>query len=100
MVPGSELASARRQAVFRRRRFATALVAAGLIACLHGAVARANALRSTAQTVVVQPGDTLWSLGHHYAPHADLRRWVFQVQRLNNLPTGTVMAGQTLRLPG
>lgn len=101
MVADGERMSARTRAVFRRRRFAAALAVAGLVAVLHGAVAGAKATRGAGPVVVVVvSGQTLWALGRLYAPqNTDLRRWVFEVQNMNGLKTGAVVAGQSLRLP-
>jgi len=101
MLRRSERTSARRRASFLRRRFAAAVLAAGLVAVVHGAAVRATPSHIGGSTVVVQAGDTLWSIGRrHVAAGTDLRRWVFEVQHLNGLHAGAVTAGQTLRLPG
>jgi len=48
--------------------------------------------------VVVAPGETLWSIAERVAPDRDPRTVVAGIQRLNDLPTADVRAGQTLRL--
>jgi nucleoid-associated protein YgaU len=51
------------------------------------------------QSVVVQPGDTLWSLAGEVAGDGDVREVVDRIQELNGL-TGTVLVpGQVLELP-
>jgi nucleoid-associated protein YgaU len=51
--------------------------------------------------VVVHAGDTLWGLGRRYAPPGeDLRRWIFDVERINDLAADGLRPGQRLRLPG
>ena len=90
----------------RRGRLVTA-AATLLIAVLTlvGVVSRAGALRETAPVpasapaqVVVAPGETLWSIAERVAPDRDPRTVVAGIQRLNDLPTSAVRAGQTLRL--
>jgi hypothetical protein len=90
----------------RRGRLVTA-AATLLIAVLTlvGVVSRAGALRETAPVpasapaqVVVAPGETLWSIAERVAPDRDPRTVVAGIQRLNDLPTAAVRAGQTLRL--
>jgi LysM domain len=90
----------------RRGRLVTA-VATLLIAVLTlvGVVSRAGALRETAPVpasapaqVVVAPGETLWSIAERVAPDRDPRTVVAGIQRLNDLPTADVRAGQTLLL--
>jgi Tfp pilus assembly protein FimV len=50
-------------------------------------------------TVTVQAGETLWQIASRVAPQADRRALVLQIERLNNLGNGRVVAGQQLRLP-
>ena len=90
----------------RRGRLVTA-AATLLIAVLTlvGVVSRAGSLRESAPVpasapaqVVVAPGETLWSIAERVAPDRDPRTVVAGIQRLNDLPTAAVRAGQTLRL--
>ena len=60
--------------------------------------AAASAPARVPATVVVHPGDTLWSLARHYAPQRDPRAVVDTLMRLNHLDSGTVTPGQVLRL--
>jgi Tfp pilus assembly protein FimV len=50
-------------------------------------------------TVVVQPGDTLWSLAQDLAPHEDPRAVVDAIVDLNDLDGVGLVPGQVLRLP-
>ncbi len=49
--------------------------------------------------VVVQPGDTLWSIASERYPGDDVRVRVDDIERLNGLHSPLIEAGQTLRLP-
>lgn len=50
--------------------------------------------------VVVTQGDTLWSIASsHAAKGQDLREYVFQIRKLNNLKNVTIHEGQKLLLP-
>jgi hypothetical protein len=90
----------------RRGRLVTVaatLLIAGL--ALIGVTARAGALQETAPLpasapakLVVAPGETLWTIAHRVAPDRDPRAVVATIQRLNDLPTSDVRAGQTLVL--
>jgi len=51
-----------------------------------------------AETVVAQPGDTLWSIAHGLRPAGDVRALVDELEGLNG--GADVRAGQTLVLPG
>jgi Tfp pilus assembly protein FimV len=50
-------------------------------------------------TVVVEPGDTLWSIAGEVAPDQERRAVVDAIADLNHLAAGQVQAGQVLRLP-
>jgi nucleoid-associated protein YgaU len=50
-------------------------------------------------TVVVQSGDTLWSIASSVAGDDDVRAVVDQIQRVNGLAGSALEPGQVLRLP-
>jgi LysM repeat protein len=49
--------------------------------------------------VVVESGDTLWSIAEHYAPGIDQREAVAEIRRMNHLESNVVEVGQQLVLP-
>ncbi|BCJ85713.1 LysM peptidoglycan-binding domain-containing protein [Effusibacillus dendaii] len=49
--------------------------------------------------VVVQPGDTLWSIAKTYYPDQDVQEVVFQIRKHNGLQNTQLPVGLTLRLP-
>ena len=51
-----------------------------------------------AGSVMVQPGDTLWSIAQRTAPQRDPRQVVDQLRRLNHLNSVALTPGQTLKL--
>ncbi|KAB2346387.1 LysM peptidoglycan-binding domain-containing protein [Actinomadura rudentiformis] len=51
------------------------------------------------QTVVVEPGETLWDIAARHAPDSDPRRTVDRIIDLNSLSSPVVQPGQQLRLP-
>jgi nucleoid-associated protein YgaU len=50
-------------------------------------------------TVVVQPGDTLWSIAAQRYPSDDVRARVDGIERANGLRSPVIEAGEILRLP-
>ena len=50
-------------------------------------------------TVTVHTGETLWQIAARVAPDVDRRALVLQIEQLNHLRDGRVVAGQQLRLP-
>ena len=73
---------------------AVALTAFGM------AVAARSAPPATYTTVVVQPGDTLWSIAAQRYPADDVRDRVQDIEQANGLQGPQIEAGETLRLPG
>ncbi len=50
-------------------------------------------------SVIVGPGDTLWSLAERVDPAADPRDVIAEIMRLNDLDSSALRAGQLLLLP-
>ena len=74
---------------------AAVVLATGALAVVaHGGSAR------PASTVVVQPGDTLWSIAATHYPADDVRARVQDIEDLNGLRSPEIRPGQTLELPG
>ena len=51
-------------------------------------------------TVVVQPGDTLWSIASEHYPGDDVRVRVQDIEQANGLGDPAIEVGQALKLPG
>ena len=86
--------------VMRRRVLVASLLA---LVILGGIVPRLLASDSKAPLQVgvhvVSAGDTLWSLASRYAPNDDPRRYIHEIQLLNDLEQAQVFPGQHLTLP-
>jgi nucleoid-associated protein YgaU len=50
-------------------------------------------------SVVVEPGDTLWSIAESVAGGADVRAVVDRIQEMNGLDGSSLVPGQILQLP-
>ena len=92
------------RAVYRRRRVLAALVGLGLVLTIARAGSALGGLTLATperlphvQHVVVQPGDTLWSIARRAVPGHDVRPVVDAMEKA--LGTTTVVAGQTLSVP-
>ncbi|MGY1552314.1 LysM peptidoglycan-binding domain-containing protein [Microbacterium sp. A588] len=51
------------------------------------------------ESVIVLPGDTLWSIAESIAPGADPRTVIDDIQQLNLLGGGSLQSGQSLAIP-
>ncbi|MEV7973083.1 LysM peptidoglycan-binding domain-containing protein [Cellulomonas sp. NPDC089187] len=87
------------------RRGRIVVVLLGLLLAAGGvmggrAVAEGPVRATEVETYAVQSGDTLWSIAQGVAqPGEDVRDVVIQLQRLNDLNSGSLVAGQVLMLP-
>ena len=70
------------------------LASVGLAVAARGGAPPANS------TVVVQPGDTLWSIATAHYPGDDVRVRIEDIEQANGLRGPTIEVGQTLKLPG
>lgn len=91
----------------RGRRLLASVVALPLAAAIgFAAMSGGSALASgesapagSFETVVVMPGDTLWSIAAEVAPAADPRDVIDAIVRLNVLEGGVLVAGEELAIP-
>ena len=72
---------------------AVSLFGVGLALGAHGSTLAGHT------TVVVEPGDTLWSIAAEHYPADDVRVRVDDIEQANGLDGPTIGVGQTLRLP-
>jgi nucleoid-associated protein YgaU len=70
-----------------------ALTGFGMAVAAHGGG------RTTYTTVVVQPGDTLWSIAAQRYPDDDVRDRVQDIEQANGLTGPEIRVGEVLRLP-
>jgi hypothetical protein len=68
-------------------------VSVGLAVVAHGGTAMVE------PSVLVQPGDTIWSIASAHYPGDDVRARVDDIERANGLGGPLIKAGETLRLP-
>ena len=77
-----------------------AAVAAVLLIGVGFALGARGSSRPDYTTVVVQPGDTLWSIASERYPSDDVRARVQDIEQANGLRDPRIEVGQTLKLPG
>jgi len=68
-------------------------VRVGLAVVAHGGTAPQDSI------VVVQPGDTLWSIAAERYPSDDVRARVGDIEQANGLHGPSIAAGEILHLP-
>jgi LysM domain len=106
--PGQPRVSPHRLRLTRRGRIVLAVLAvltvcglfvAGASAAQASGPTAAHGTGGAAQRVIVQPGDTLWSIAQSAAPNADARTIVQEILQANRLTTASISAGQRLWVP-
>ncbi len=75
------------------------VVLAGAVAALVALPSQAAAPAGPPRVVVVQPGDSLWTIVEEYRSGADPVRAMDQLGRANGLTGTTLYAGEELTLP-
>ena len=81
-------------------RLLLAVALAGAIGWgLAGAGGGAGSVPTGAETVVVRPGDTVWSLAAAHPTGGDIRDEVAAIISLNRLGSSVIQPGETLRIP-
>ena len=86
------------------RRVAALTVALVVVVVTSGPLSRAFAANDqldlvSSRTVVVRPGDTLWSIAADSAPGRDPREVIDEIERLNAGASASLVPGQVLSLP-
>ncbi|HUY74776.1 MAG TPA: LysM peptidoglycan-binding domain-containing protein [Candidatus Dormibacteraeota bacterium] len=94
------MASRRQDAGARSAGRLVVVIALTLAATVGLAVVAHGGSAPVVSTVVVQPGDTLWSIASARYPSDDVRIRVDEIERANGLHSPVIEAGQTLQLPG
>lgn len=74
------------------------LVLTAFVAGRAGAAAGTDA-REVSRLIVVQPGQTLWSIAGQVAPGADRERTMSRIRKLNGLTQSGLQAGRRLAVP-
>jgi hypothetical protein len=70
-----------------------------LTGLVGGAAAGTGPAHPATRTIVVQPGQTLWSIARDVAPNADRRETIARIIQLNALPASGVSAGERIAVP-
>ena len=76
-----------------------ALLTTGVAAQTSSGAAGDDTAPASHQTIVVQPGDTLWSIARRIDPGGDPRWLIREIEELNELSGGFIESGQRLIVP-
>jgi cell division protein YceG involved in septum cleavage len=51
------------------------------------------------QVIEIKKGDTLWKLAQHYGNNGDIRKYIYDIKKLNNLSSSEIFEGDYLKIP-
>jgi LysM repeat protein len=54
---------------------------------------------SSYKTITVKQGDTLWNIAKKNNTNKDIRRFVYEIKKVNNMNTSEILSGQELQIP-
>jgi hypothetical protein len=85
-----------------RKRFFFLMGILGFVIVLLSTVISAGASTASeerTELLVVSSGDTLWDIAAGHSTKGDIRNYIADVMRMNDLKDGTIYSGQSLLLP-
>ncbi|HEY8421176.1 MAG TPA: LysM peptidoglycan-binding domain-containing protein [Thermoclostridium sp.] len=84
-----------------RKRFFTILVLTlTVIMLFFGSVVSAGKnVKREYKTITVRQGDTLWDIAGKYRGKTDIRQYIYQIKKVNNLDDAIIYVGQKINLP-
>mgnify|MGYP000903197256 CR=1 FL=1 len=95
-----------RRKLLHQRIFVAAIVViiAIVIACLSfsdPAAAYKENNQTQMQSIIIEKGDTLWSVAKVYYPkyEGDIRQLIYEIKKINDMETSAIYDGQILYLP-
>lgn len=50
------------------------------------------------ETITVRSGDTLWDIARKYNKQGDIREYIYELKKLNNLSDSDIMTGDELKV--
>ncbi len=85
-----------------RKRFFFLMAMLGFVIVLLSSVISAGASTTSevrTELLVVSSGDTLWDIAAEHSTKGDIRNYISDVKKMNQMENGTIYAGQSLLLP-
>lgn len=80
--------------------FVLFIISISLILVINTSEAKGSVSKQSYKTVVVQKGDTLWNIvEQNCSGYKDIRKVIYDLKKLNNIPASGIVPGQKLLLP-
>ena len=87
--------------IVNRRKFirSTAILIFLLIALFNVSIAKSNKEEAEIVEYTISRGETLWSIAEeNKAEREDIRQYIYDIKKLNNMTDSTVYEGQTIQI--
>jgi len=75
----------------------TAIIILGLFITSFQRVSAAN--QDDFITIIVKDGDTLWNIAQKHTTGKDIRKAIYEIEKLNNIKKSIIYTGQQLKIP-
>lgn len=90
----------RRYILKNKKRFTIFLIMTLLIAStLISTISAYGYKEIQYETIRIHRGDTLWSIAERYGGDSDIRKYIYEVKKINNLLTSQIVEGDQLKVP-
>jgi len=90
----------RRYYLRNKKRFAASIILAILIVFAFLYVTSAYGYKEISyDNVYVKKGDTLWDIAEKYKQSGDIREYIKEIKKINNLESDTIFEGDVLIIP-
>lgn len=51
------------------------------------------------QSIIVNQGDTLWSIAEKYGNNSNIRKYIYELKKINNLESGIILENSAILIP-
>jgi nucleoid-associated protein YgaU len=91
----------KRYVLKNRRRFYIFVIMVTIVISFSALAAAVNGADTGDEyiSVIVESGDTLWDLAREYKSSGDLRQYIREVEKINNLTDSLIYEGDILKMP-
>lgn len=92
----------RRYVLKNKKRFLFAVSCLLVILFLMVSISSVYAKKNDSESyriLTVSRGDTLWDIAREYRENTDIRKYIYEIRKLNNLSSSDIYEGDLLKLP-
>jgi len=88
----------RRYVLKNKRRFFTVLFTSLLLIFIFSFSVKGQPEQSY-ETIKIAKGDTLWEIACRYNKGGDIRKYIYELKKLNNLSDSQIFEGDEIKIP-